>query len=79
MCQDLVANLDRVLHGAGGYHKGLNHKGADQEGGHERDRDDRDPLKSALNAECCDGTILTPRSANTKRPESPARMRAPGA
>ena len=40
LCQDLVANLDRVLHGAGGYHKGLDHKGADQEGGGERDKND---------------------------------------
>ena len=38
---------DRGLHGAGGHHKGLDHKSADQERGHERDRDDRDPLKSA--------------------------------
>ena len=45
--QDLVANLDRVLHRTGGHHKGLDHKGTDQERGHERDRDDRDPLKSA--------------------------------
>ena len=47
LCQDLVANLDRGLHGAGGHHKGLDHKRANQEGGDQCDRDDRNPLKSA--------------------------------
>ena len=32
-----------------------------------------------FSTECCDGTILTPCSANTMRPGCPARMRAPRA
>ena len=45
--QNLIADLDRVLHGTGGHYKGLDHKRANQEGGDQCDRDDRDPLKSA--------------------------------
>ena len=48
LCQDLVANLDRGLHGAGGHHKGLDHKRANQEGGDQRDCDNHDPLKRTL-------------------------------
>ena len=46
--QDLVADLDRGLHGTGGHHKGLDHKRANQEGGDQSDRDDHDPLKRTL-------------------------------
>ena len=48
LCQDLVANLDRGLHGTGGYHKGFDHKRANQEGSDQCDRDDHDPLKRTL-------------------------------
>ena len=46
--QNLIANLDRRLHGAGRHHKGFNHKRANQKGGDERNRDDHDPLKGTL-------------------------------
>ena len=46
--EDLIADLDRGLHGTGRHHKGLDHKRANQKGGYESDRDDHDPLKCTL-------------------------------
>ena len=49
--QNLIANLDRGLHGAGGHHKGLDHKRADQEGGGERDQNDQNPFQGTPQSE----------------------------